>query len=71
MEKTSSTQELENKFTARALMIEKVLGSAEARIIWENCFGYNYMRMMNTRAILFTRCSMLWEMAAEMNKLNK
>lgn len=71
MEKTARITELENKFATRAQMIEKVLGSSESRTIWLNCYGYNYSRIMNTRAILFTRCSMLWEMAAEMNKLNQ
>lgn len=71
MEKTARITELENKFATRAQMIENLLSSSEAIFIWQNCYSYNYMRLVNTRAILRTRCSMLWEMAAEMNKLNK
>lgn len=71
MKKTSSTQELENKFITRALMIENVLDSSEAIYVWQNCNSYRYNRIDKTRLILRVKCSMLWEMAAELNKLNK
>lgn len=71
MEKTARITELENKFATRALMIEKVLGSSEALTIMNNSVGFNFRRINNTRIILRVKCIMLWEMVAEMNKLNQ
>lgn len=71
MEKTARITELENKFATRAQMIENLLSSSEAIFIWQNCYGYRYNRILNTRLILRVKCTMLWEMAAELNKLNQ
>lgn len=71
MEKTARIKLQEKRYATRALMIENVLDSFEAINIWLNCNSYRHKRIWNTRLILRVKCTMLWEMAAEMNKLNK
>lgn len=71
MEKTARIKLHEKMYATRAQMIENLLDSSEAIYIWQNCYGYRYNRIVNTRLILRVKCTMLWEMAAELNKLNQ
>lgn len=71
MEKTARIKLHEKMYATRAQMIENLLDSSEAIYIWLNCNGYRYNRIVKTRLILRVKCTMLWEMAAELNKLNQ
>lgn len=71
MKKTATPQELEARYATRAQMIENLLSSTEAINIWQNCYSYNYMRIVNARACLRTRAMLLWELASDMNNLTQ
>lgn len=71
MDKTARIKLHEKMYVTRAQKIENLLNSSEAIYIWKNCYGYRYNRILNTRLILRVKCTMLWEMAAELNKLNQ